>query len=228
MSVIILVSYLQMMLACQPSKPVLRKHGKLISFFRSFILSRPSRRRLKQSGILKERVFGCDLGEHLLNSGHDIPMVLKCCSEFIETHGIVDGIYRLSGVTSNIQKLRNAFDEDRVPALYEDEAILQDIHSVASLLKMYFRELPNPLCTYQLYHQFVGAVQKDGTTREGPDETRDSTRLMLMRDAVQKLPPPHYRYSCLKILYPYPCTYYILLTMVFDLSATVPEHFSTL
>ncbi|KAG8226365.1 hypothetical protein J437_LFUL007722, partial [Ladona fulva] len=54
-----------------PSKPVLRKHGKLIAFFRSFILSRPSRRRLKQSGILKERVFGCDLGEHLLNSGHE-------------------------------------------------------------------------------------------------------------------------------------------------------------
>ena len=26
---------------------------------------------MKQSGIVKERVFGCDLGEHLLNSGHD-------------------------------------------------------------------------------------------------------------------------------------------------------------
>lgn len=168
----------------QPSKPVLRKHGKLIAFFRSFILARPSRRRLRQSGILKERVFGCDLGEHLLNSGHDIPMVLKCCAEFIESNGIVDGIYRLSGVTSNIQKLRNAFDEDRVPALYEDEAILQDIHSVASLLKMYFRELPNPLCTYQLYHTFVGAVQA-GTDEAG--------RLARMRDAVHKLPPPHYR-----------------------------------
>jgi hypothetical protein len=125
-------------LALTPIKPVLRKHGKLITFFRSFILNRPSRRRLKQSGILKERVFGCDLGEHLLNSGHDIPMVLKCCAEFIESHGIVDGIYRLSGVTSNIQKLRNAFDEDRIPNLYTED-ILQDIHSVASLLKMYFR-----------------------------------------------------------------------------------------
>lgn len=50
---------------------IFRKHGKLISFFRSFILSRPTRRTLKQSGILKERVFGCDLGEHLLNSGRD-------------------------------------------------------------------------------------------------------------------------------------------------------------
>ena len=52
-----------------PNKPVLRKHGKLISFFRSFILSRPARGKLKKSGILKERVFGCDLSEHLLNSG---------------------------------------------------------------------------------------------------------------------------------------------------------------
>ncbi|KZS11980.1 Rho/Cdc42/Rac GTPase-activating protein RICS, partial [Daphnia magna] len=132
---------------------------------RSFILSRPSRRKLKQSGILKERVFGCDLGEHLLNSGREIPMVLKCCAEFIEEYGIVDGIYRLSGITSNIQKLRNAFDEDRVPALVEDEAIRQDMHAVSSLLKMYFRELPNPLCTYQLYDQFVNAVQ-------GPDNLR--------------------------------------------------------
>ncbi|XP_053595606.1 rho GTPase-activating protein 32 isoform X2 [Microplitis demolitor] len=166
-----------------PVKPVLRKHGKLIAFFRSFILNRPSRRRLKQSGILKERVFGCDLGEHLLNSGQDVPAVLKCCAEFIETHGLVDGIYRLSGVTSNIQRLRHAFDEDRVPALHSDESILQDIHSVASLLKMYFRELPNPLCTYQLYFTFVTAVQAN----------TDADRLRRMRDAVRKLPPPHYR-----------------------------------
>ncbi|KAM0733920.1 GTPase-activating protein CdGAPr [Formica fusca] len=166
-----------------PVKPVLRKHGKLIAFFRSFILNRPSRRRLKQSGILRERVFGCDLGEHLLNSGQDVPTVLTCCAEFIEKHGLVDGIYRLSGVTSNIQKLRNAFDEDRVPALHSDESILQDIHSVASLLKMYFRELPNPLCTYQLYSTFVSAVQASS----------DAERLRRMRDAVRKLPPPHYR-----------------------------------
>ncbi|CAG9814899.1 unnamed protein product [Phaedon cochleariae] len=177
-------------LALAPIKPVLRKHGKLIAFFRSFILNRPSRRRLKQSGILKERVFGCDLGEHLLNSGNDVPMVLKCCAEFIESKGIVDGIYRLSGVTSNIQKLRNAFDEDRIPNLYTED-IIQDIHSVASLLKMYFRELPNPLCTYQLYQNFVNAVQGCSTAIRNSET--DHERLLKMREAVQKLPPPHYR-----------------------------------
>ncbi|CAH1997080.1 unnamed protein product [Acanthoscelides obtectus] len=177
-------------LALNQIKPVLRKHGKLITFFRSFIVNRPSRRRLKQSGILKERVFGCDLGEHLLNSGNDVPAVLKCCAEFIERNGIVDGIYRLSGVTSNIQKLRNAFDEDRIPNLYTED-VLQDVHSVASLLKMYFRELPNPLCTYQLYQSFVNAVQ--GCSGGVRNSETDHERLLKMRETVQKLPPPHYR-----------------------------------
>lgn len=61
-----------------PDKPVLRKHGKLISFFRSFILSRPSRRRLKQSGILRERVFSCDLTEYLLNTGNESTHANSC------------------------------------------------------------------------------------------------------------------------------------------------------
>jgi hypothetical protein len=93
----------------------------------------------------------------------------------------------VANIIGNLNTYRNAFDEDRVPALYEDEAILQDIHSVASLLKMYFRELPNPLCTYQLYHTFVNAVQSS---------QEEGYRLLRMRDAVQKLPPPHYRYIC--------------------------------
>ena len=45
--------------------------GKLISFLRMFFSNRPSRTTLKTKGIVKERVFGCDLGEHLLNSGQE-------------------------------------------------------------------------------------------------------------------------------------------------------------
>ena len=63
----------------EPTKPVLRKHGKLISFFRSFILSRPTRGKLKKSGILKERVFGCDLSEHLLNTGQEGECIFWSC-----------------------------------------------------------------------------------------------------------------------------------------------------
>lgn len=166
-----------------PTKPVLQKHGKLTAFFRSYILARPSRRSLKQSGIYKERVFSCDLSEHLLNSGQEIPMVLKVCSKYIEDFGVVDGIYRLSGITSNIQRLRRSFDEEQVPDMINSD-VRQDIHAMSSLLKMYFRELPNPLCTYQLYDKFVEAIQSIGDVSE---------RLQAMKETVQKLPPPHYR-----------------------------------
>uniref|UniRef100_A0A8C3LCD7 Rho-GAP domain-containing protein n=1 Tax=Chrysolophus pictus TaxID=9089 RepID=A0A8C3LCD7_CHRPC len=60
----------------------------------------------RKGGGAKEKVFGCDLLEHLQQSGKDVPQVLRSCTEFVEQHGVVDGIYRLSGVSSNIQRLR--------------------------------------------------------------------------------------------------------------------------
>nr|XP_033797851.1 rho GTPase-activating protein 31 [Geotrypetes seraphini] len=126
--------------------------------------------------------FGCDLTEYLETSGQDVPLVLKSCAEFIETHGVVDGIYRLSGVTSNIQKLRQEFGSDQCPDLTR-EIYLQDIHCVGSLCKLYFRELPNPLLTYELYKKFTEAVS---CAAEGEQLSR-------MQNVIQELPPSHYR-----------------------------------
>lgn len=135
-------------------KKVRLKHGKLITLLRSFFNTRPARNHLQSKGIIKQRVFACDLGEHLSNTQQDVPKILSICTQFIEKHGIVDGIYRHTGLQSNIQKLRNAFDEEKFSEI-EQEIYINDVHSVSSLLKMYFRELPNPLLTYQLYHKFI-------------------------------------------------------------------------
>ncbi|XP_073346587.1 LOW QUALITY PROTEIN: rho GTPase-activating protein 30 [Pagrus major] len=139
-------------------------------------------RRVRRKGGNKEKVFGCDLLEHLNASSQEIPLVLRCCSEFVETHGIVDGIYRLSGVSSNIQKLRGEFENDSSPDLNKD-LYLQDIHCVSSLCKAYFRELPNPLLTYQLYDKFAEAVAIQ----------LEEERLVKIRDVLKELPRPHYR-----------------------------------
>nr|XP_046263817.1 rho GTPase-activating protein 30 isoform X2 [Scatophagus argus] len=139
-------------------------------------------RRVRRKGGNKEKVFGCDLLDHLNASSQEIPQVLRCCSEFVETHGIVDGIYRLSGVSSNIQKLRGEFESDGSPDLNKD-VYLQDIHCVSSLCKAYFRELPNPLLTYQLYDKFAEAVAIQ----------LEEERLVKIRDVLKELPRPHYR-----------------------------------
>ncbi|XP_072215286.1 rho GTPase-activating protein 32-like [Excalfactoria chinensis] len=157
-------------------KPAPKKRGKLPPFLRSVVKARP--RRAEQPEPEKEGVFGCDLGEHLLHSGRDVPQVLQSCSEFIEQHGVVRGIYRLSGVTSKIQRLRHEFDSEQVP-----ELSVRDIHSVSSVCKMYFRELPNPLVTEQLYDKFSDAARA----------ATEEERLLRMKDAIQQLPAPHYR-----------------------------------
>lgn len=49
---------------------------------------------------------------------------------------------------------RQEFSSEACPDLRK-EVYLQDIHCVGSLCKLYFRELPNPLLTYELYSKFT-------------------------------------------------------------------------
>ena len=48
---------------------------------------------------------------------------------------------------------RAEFDQGTVESL-KDEKYDCDMHTITAVLKMYFRELPNPLLTYQLYDSF--------------------------------------------------------------------------
>ena len=64
---------------------------------------------------------------------------------------MVDGIYRISGIASNIKRLKTMFDTQTVPEpLYKEDWIQQDLHSVPSLIKLFFRELPDPMCSEKM------------------------------------------------------------------------------
>lgn len=54
---------------------------------------------------------------------------------------------------------RQEFISEACPDLTK-EVYLQDIHCVGSLCKLYFRELPNPLLTYELYAKFTVSTFK--------------------------------------------------------------------
>lgn len=81
---------------------------------------------------------------------------------------------------------------------------------MSSLCKLYFRELPNPLLTYQLYGKFSvskGVAKVGGcwdalgpasiTTvhnlQEAMSVPGEEERLVRIHDVIQQLPPPHYR-----------------------------------
>jgi len=123
-----------------------------------------------------QKVFGVDLTEHLEQTSAVVPHILEFCCEVIEENGVTDGVYRLSGQRSHIVTLKQQFEGGKVP----DKTKKSDVHAVASLLKLYFRSLPDPLLSFDLYPQFLQ------TAKLSP-----KYQLSSLRRLVHKLPKPH-------------------------------------
>jgi hypothetical protein len=61
----------------------------------------------------------------------------------------------VSGKKGDIERLKKHFIHGR-PNL--DDEMWNDINVVAGALKLFFRELPNPLLTFELYDRFIQAL----------------------------------------------------------------------
>lgn len=101
-----------------------------------------------------KKVFGIDLQEIVARKKNDdkyIPKIVKECVAFLQDNAIKqEGIFRISPSASIIELAKGKYDSG------EDIAIESYDHNVAAgLLKLYFRELPEPLLTYNLYDKFV-------------------------------------------------------------------------
>ncbi|KAM5192972.1 breakpoint cluster region protein [Mantella aurantiaca] len=126
---------------------------------REFSLKRlPSR---KQTGV-----FGVKIGVVTKRERSKVPYIVRQCVEEIERRGMEEvGIYRVSGVATDIQALKNAFDSNNkdVSVMMSD----MDVNAIAGTLKLYFRELPAPLFTDELYPNFVeGIALSDPVAKE--------------------------------------------------------------
>ena len=120
-------------------------------------------------------IFGVPLEKacerHKSHDGVPIPVIVRLCIDYIEEHGInsivvnqnrswnervtftglmQEGIYRSSGVKSKQTKLRNAFSTRRPSVNLGD----YEPAVVASVLKQFLRELPDPVLTPQLMPRF--------------------------------------------------------------------------
>ncbi|PIC16132.1 hypothetical protein B9Z55_022841 [Caenorhabditis nigoni] len=130
----------------------------------------------------REPIFGLELTELFMRTGKRVPVIVERCCAAIEDQGIVTGIYRQCGIQSNIQRLRAKFDSGAEPDLHEFGQ--RDIYSVSSLLKQYFRQLPNPLFTYQAYPALIETFEKE----ESVEEKVESLRFLL-----EAMPEAHYK-----------------------------------
>ncbi|OAF68958.1 hypothetical protein A3Q56_03232 [Intoshia linei] len=131
------------------------KKSKIASILSIFLKLRPKKNTLKSRGILKERVFGCDIIELCVTRNTFIPIVLTKSTAIIEKYGAVEGIYRTSGHHKITKKLKELFDSDTLPNC---EKIINDnkfnVHSFASLAKSFFAELPSPIANFDYVETF--------------------------------------------------------------------------
>ncbi|MGH0116759.1 UNVERIFIED_CONTAM: hypothetical protein FKN15_051485 [Acipenser sinensis] len=80
------------------------------------------------------------------------PLIVEQCAKFIRSRGLLEvGLFRLPGQATLVKELRNAFDAGEKPSFDSST----DVHTVASLLKLYLRELPEPLVPFSKYEDFL-------------------------------------------------------------------------
>ncbi|XP_031666077.1 rho GTPase-activating protein 12 isoform X2 [Oncorhynchus kisutch] len=147
---------------------------------KKFLTRRPTLQTVRDKGYIKDQVFGCSLSDLCHRENTAVPSFVTMCIDHVENNALnVDGLYRVSGNLAVIQKLRFAVNHDEKVNL--EEGKWEDIHVITGALKMFFRELPEPLFTYGLFHDFVNSIKI-------PDNKQ---RVQSIKERVKQLPKPN-------------------------------------
>ncbi|XP_069585749.1 rho GTPase-activating protein 12 isoform X2 [Ranitomeya imitator] len=146
---------------------------------KKFLTRRPTMQAVREKGYIKDPVFGSSLASLCQRENTTVPKFVKMCIDHIEQQGLdVDGLYRVSGNLAVIQKLRFAVTHDEKLDLNDSK--WEDIHVITGALKMFFRELPEPLFTYSHFNDFVNAIKQE-----------PKLRVQAVRDLIKQLPKPN-------------------------------------
>ncbi|XP_045410078.1 rho GTPase-activating protein 12 isoform X1 [Lemur catta] len=146
---------------------------------KKFLTRRPTLQAVREKGYIKDQVFGSNLASLCQRENSTVPKFVKLCIEHVEEHGLdVDGIYRVSGNLAVIQKLRFAVNHDEKLDLNDSK--WEDIHVITGALKMFFRELPEPLFTFNHFNDFVNAIKQE-----------PRQRIAAVKDLIRQLPKPN-------------------------------------
>lgn len=142
-----------------------------------FLMKRPTLQSVKEKGYIRENVFGCHLHTLCAQERTTVPGFVEKCVRAVEKRGLdIDGLYRVSGNLAVIQKLRYKADHEELDL---EDGQWEDVHVITGALKLFFRELPEPLFPYSHFNDFITAIRI-------PDY---KTKLSHIYKLVKSLPP---------------------------------------
>ncbi|XP_067343828.1 rho GTPase-activating protein 15-like isoform X3 [Channa argus] len=179
----------------RPSRPVTQSSGsigdtdqkKVRTKLMKFLMKRPTLQSVKEKGYIRENVFGCHLTTLCAQERTTVPSFVEKCIKAVERRGLdIDGLYRVSGNLAVIQKLRYKADHEELDL---EDGQWEDVHVITGALKLFFRELPEPLFPYSHFNDFVTAIRIADY----------NTKLSCMCDLVESLPPANH--DTMKLLF---------------------------
>ncbi|XP_070774582.1 rho GTPase-activating protein 29-like isoform X1 [Enoplosus armatus] len=149
-------------------------------------------------------LFGIDFAQAAKNSPDGIPFIIKKCTSEIESRALnIKGIYRVNGAKSRVEKLCQAFENGK------DLVELSDLspHDISNVLKLYLRQLPEPLIMYRYYNDVIGLAKEcqrviveeadkppsTQTGEKGGPSVQLNRVIFKIRDLLRQLPTANYR-----------------------------------
>ncbi|CAH2292985.1 minor histocompatibility HA-1 isoform X1 [Pelobates cultripes] len=141
-------------------------------------------------------LFGRDFAEAALRSPDHIPFLVRKCVSEIEGRALtMKGIYRVNGVKTRVEKLCQAFENGKELV----ELSQASPHDLSNVLKLYLRQLPEPLMPFRMYNGLMGLAKEslrgnDGgkgpkLEDKGPDTEPEVLALVMrLKELLQDLP----------------------------------------
>ncbi|KAJ3360687.1 hypothetical protein GGF32_008082 [Allomyces javanicus] len=128
-------------------------------------------------------VFGVSLQDLGERDNTDVPVFLTQAMKVIEEVGLdVQGLYRVSGSSIAVQRLRAQCDRDLANVSWNPDDYASDIHTLASAIKLFLRSLPDSVLPRSLARQLLQAARL-------PDAR---VQLLTLHDLINGLPEPNY------------------------------------
>ncbi|TRM65964.1 hypothetical protein BD626DRAFT_194822 [Schizophyllum amplum] len=136
------------------------------------------------AGVCSDLIFGISLVDYATTNNlreGEIPKIVRLCVKEIDKRGLeAEGIYRVSGRHSNVVVLQHEIEKNEAAFRFDSQR--DDVYVIASLLKLYLRELPDPVFKFQLQDRIQHT--------EDLNDHR-ANNFMLLKAKIRRLPLVH-------------------------------------
>ncbi|XP_041421275.1 rho GTPase-activating protein 21-B isoform X3 [Xenopus laevis] len=142
------------------------------------IMKKPFEKKPTTGGTFGVRLDDCPPA----HNNKYVPLIVDVCCKLVEDRGLeTTGIYRVPGNNAAISSMQEELNKGNTDIDIQDDK-WRDLNVISSLLKSFFRKLPDPLFTNEKYNDFIEANRK-----EDPVE-----RLKTLKRLILDLPDHHY------------------------------------